>query len=251
MTTHVYRILVVDDDAATQKIVRLTLERANYEVVTVETAEQALRHIKRRGLPHLAVIDINLGSRIDGFELCHRIKKFSDLPIIILSADRHSSTIVNAIDLYAEDYVVKPFSPRELAARVRRVLHRIGSFEGELDQPTIVDDSLQINFGERYLLRDAENVPLTPAETKLLYILLRHARSTVSNTFLLERLWPLEPANESRLRVLVYRLRRKIEPDPDQPRYILSDRGTGYSFALPVTHEPRPTNGRSSTTRTT
>lgn len=133
---------------------------------------------------------------------------------------------------------------------MRRVLYRIGSYEGDLAQPVYIDESLQINFGERQLLREGQNVPLTPAETKLLYILLRHARSTVSNTFLLERLWPLDPANESRLRVLVYRLRRKVEPDPEQPRYILSDRGSGYSFALPLQQEPHHTNGRTPDTRT-
>jgi DNA-binding response OmpR family regulator len=137
---------------------------------------------------------------------------------------------VSAIEQYAEDYMTKPFNGGELAARVRRVLRRVGDFAYTLDPLTKVDERLQVDFAGQRAVIEGEDVSLTPTETKLLYILMRNAGRTVTTDFILRRLWPLEVAYEDRLRVYVHRLRRKIEYADSEPRYILSERGTGYLF---------------------
>lgn len=223
------RILVVDDDPAIQRLVKDKLENAGYEVFTASTGHQALDIIGRRGMPHLAVVDINMPG-MNGFEFCEAVQQFSDLPVILLSALDEEETIIQGISRYAEDYVTKPFSPRELVVRVQRVLRRIGDFAYTLELLTRVDQRLAVDFPHQRALVDEHPVPLTPTETKLLYLLIRNAGRTVTTDFLLRRLWPMEEVFEDTLRVHVHRLRQKIEPNPAHPRYILTERGLGYSF---------------------
>ncbi len=223
------RILVVDDDPAIQRLVKDKLENAGYEVFTAGSGPQALDIIQRRGMPHLAIVDINLPG-MSGFEFCQAVQQFSDLPIIMLSAVDEEETIIQGINRYAEDYVVKPFSPRELVARVQRVLRRIGDFAYTLDVLIKVDDRLTVDFPHQRVFVAGQPVSLTPTETKLLYLLMRNAGRTVTTDFLLRRLWPMEEVFEDTLRVHVHRLRQKIEPIPAQPVYILTERGLGYSF---------------------
>ncbi len=147
----------------------------------------------------------------------------------MLTGVEKEETVVQVIELYAEDYVTKPFSPNELVARVRRVLRRLGDFTYTLAPLTVVDDNLQVNFSECNAFVGGEQVSLTPTETKLLYILMRNSGQIVTADFLLRRLWPREIAFEDRLRVYVHRLRKKIEPDSDR-QYIISERGIGYRF---------------------
>lgn len=231
-------ILVVDDSPFILNAVRPTLEMEGFHVLTAASGAEALQMISRNGLPHLAIIDLNMPG-MDGFELCAAILEFSDLPIIMLTAIDDEKTIVQGLDLYAEDYIVKPFRSGELVARVNRVLRRLGDFAYTLEPVVRVDDDLQIDFPNRkaFIQQQPEAVPLTPTETKLLYILMRNAGRTVTNEFLLRRVWPQDDAYEDRLHTHVYRLRRKIEANPKQPRYIISEWGTGYSF-LANPHSP-------------
>lgn len=226
-TTH--RILAVDDNPYTLRVVKHALDKAGYEVITATSGHDALRVIERSGLPHLAVVDVNM-PRMDGFEFAHAVHRFSDLPIIMLTAVNDEDKIVQSIEEFAEDYIIKPFSPSELVARVRRVLSRIGDFGYTLDPLTRVDNHLQVDFAHRKAIVDGKKVSLTPTETKLLYVLMRNAGRVVTNDFIVRRLWPLENAYEDRLHVHIHRLRRKIEAIPNEPRYILSERGTGYRF---------------------
>jgi DNA-binding response OmpR family regulator len=230
------RILVVDDDPVIVRLVKDKLEGAGYAVMTANSGRQALDVIARRGMPHLAIVDINMPV-MGGFEFCQAVQEFSDLPVIMLSAVDEEETIIQGINRYAEDYVVKPFSPRELLARVQRVLRRMGDYAYTLDPITRVDDYLGIDFAHQQATVGGQTVALTPTETKLLYILIRNAGRTVSADFLLRRLWPMEEVYEDTLRVHVHRLRQKIEPTPARPRYILTDRGLGYIF--PAKH-PTP-----------
>lgn len=225
-----YRILAVDDSAFILRLVESALLSAEFQVSTAISGEEGLDQIKRHGLPHLAIVDINMPLGIDGFEFCEKVLEFCDLPIIMLTAINEESTIVSAIDQYAEDYMTKPFNGGELVARVRRVLRRVGDFAYTLDPLTEVDGRLQVDFAGQRAVIDGEDVSLTPTETKLLYILMRNAGRTVTTDFILRRLWPLEAAYEDRLRVYIHRLRRKIEPSHSEPKYILSERGTGYIF---------------------
>ena len=227
-----YRILTVDDDPFNLRIVSHALEQSGYSVVTAGSGEEALSAITQHGLPHLAIVDIHMPPGMSGFEFCRTIHQFSDLPVIMLTAVNEESTVVEGLEEHAEDYIIKPFNPGELTARVRRVLQRMGDFAYPLRSLTRVDERLEIDFPGRQALVNNTPVSLTPTVTKLLYILMRSAGHTVNTDFILRRLWPLEPAYEDRLHVHMHRLRRKIEDkkDKSRPRYIISERGVGYTF---------------------
>ena len=223
------RVLVVDDDPVILRLVKDKLDRAGFEVFTADSGEEAVNVIARRGLPHLAIVDINMPG-MDGFEFCRSVQEFTDLPVIILTAVDEEETIIRGIQHFAEDYVTKPFSPRELVARVQRVLRRIGDFAYALDPVTRVDDRLAVDFAHQRAIVDGQPADLTPTETKIVYILMRNAGRTVTTDFLLRRLWPLEEVFEDTLRVHVHRLRQKIEANPRKPRYVVTERGLGYRF---------------------
>lgn len=226
-----YHILAVDDSPMILRLVSLALEEADFRVTTASSGEEGLEIIQRFGLPHLALVDINMPPGMDGFEFCEKVLEFSDLPIIMLTAIDHEETIIQAIDQFAEDYITKPFNSGELVSRIRRVLRRIGDF-GYTNEPVIkIDRRLAIDFPKRTAVVDGADVPLTPTEAKLLYILLRSAGRIVTTDFLMRRLWPLERVGEDRLRVNIHRVRRKIEANGSEP-YIISERGIGYTFAV-------------------
>lgn len=222
-------ILVVDDSPYIVQAVEHTLHPAGFKVRTALSGEDALVNIKRHGLPHLALIDLNMPG-IDGFQLCEAIHEFSDLPVIMLTAIDDEATVVHGLEHFAEDYIVKPFRAAELVARIKRVLRRMGDFAYRLDPIVTIDENLQVDFPNRQAIVRQKMVQLTPTETKLLYILIRNAGRTVTNDFLLRRVWPEDDAYEDRLHTHIYRLRRKIEKSPKEPYYIISDWGTGYTF---------------------
>ena len=223
------RILVVDDNTYTLRIVKHTLEMAGYEVTTAVSGEDALKMIHRYGMPHLALVDLHM-PMMSGFEFCREVREFSDMPIIMLTAVNTEETIIEGLEKYAEDYIVKPFNSDELAARVGRVLRRMSDYNYTLESTTRIDERLQVNFPNREAIVDGETVSLTPTENKLLYILVRNAGRIVTTDFLLNRIWPMQDAQEDRLHVHIHRLRRKIEADHNDPTYIIAERGTGYRF---------------------
>lgn len=223
------RILAVEDDPDLLRLIQGELESAGFEVWACASAEQALDLVARRGLPHLALVDILLPG-MDGMSLARKLQEWSDLPVLLLTSVDEEDTVVRAIETFAEDYIRKPFAPREMVARVERVFRRIGNF-GYTLQPVIrVDDRLSIDFANQKAVKDGRPVPLTSTETKLLYVLMRSAGRVVATDFLLRRLWPSDEVFEDTLRVHVHRLRGKIEPEPARPRYVLTERGTGYRF---------------------
>lgn len=228
-TPETQRVLVVDDNTYTLRIVQHTLEQAGYEVSTAVSGPDGLKHINRYGLPHLAIVDLHM-PEMSGFEFCRTIHEFSDVPVIMLTAANTEETIVEGLEEHAEDYIVKPFNPPELIARVRRVLARMEDYTYTLESTTRIDDRLTVNFPLREATVNGQAVSLTPTETKLLYILVRNAGRIVTTDFLLNRIWPLQEAREDRLHVHVHRLRGKIEQDPNNPLYILAERGVGYTF---------------------
>jgi DNA-binding response OmpR family regulator len=229
LVPEIQRVLVVDDDPKIRRLVELKLDHAGFEVFVAASGQEALDIISRRGLPHLAIVDIMMPG-MNGFEFCETVQEFSDLPVVLLTAVDDEETIIRGIERFAEDYVVKPFSPRELLARVQRVLRRIGDFAYTLDPVSRVDDRLGVDFAHQQAIVEGQRIDLTPTETKLLYILMRNAGRTVTIDFLLRRLWPLEEVFEDTLRVHVHRLRQKIEADPRKPRYVVTERGLGYRF---------------------
>ncbi len=224
-----HKILVVDDEPDIVSVVRMTLEAEGFDVSTAFSAQEAFDLISRKGLPHLAVLDIMMPG-IDGITLARKLQKFSDLPVIMLTAIDEEATVVKTIEEVAEDYVSKPFRPKELAARVKRVIRRMGDFAFRLETLTVIDDHLAVDFAAKKALINEQPVSLTPTETKILHILIRSARRTVTTEYLLARLWPLDEVYEDTLRVHVHRLRQKIEPDASKPHYLITQRGVGYSF---------------------
>ena len=226
------RILVVDDDVTLLELLELALYDAGYEVMTALSGRDALDVMERRGLPHLAIVDIMMPG-MDGFEFCRAVHEFSDLPIIFLSAVDADDVVVQGIRECAEDYITKPFSLQELVARVGRVLSRIGDFSYALEPLVDVDERLAVDFPRQRVIADGQPVRLTPTETKLLHILIRNGDRPVATEHLLRRLWPLAEVYEDSLRVHVCRLRQKIEKDSGEPRYIVTERGVGYRFAAP------------------
>jgi DNA-binding response OmpR family regulator len=225
----VKRILVVEDDPDVRRLIQRELEAAGFEVLACESAESGLDAVTRKGLPHLALVDILLPGQ-DGLTLARRLHEWSDLPIIMLTSVDEEETVVEAIERFAEDYIRKPFKPREMVARIERLFRRIGDFGYALQPVVRVDDRLAVDFAQQRAVVGEREVPLTSTETKLLYVLMRSAGRVVATDFLLRRLWPGDEVFEDTLRVHVHRLRGKIEPEPSRPRYVVTERGTGYRF---------------------
>jgi DNA-binding response OmpR family regulator len=216
------RILAVEDDADLLRLITRELTSAGFEVWPSPSAERAFE-----------MVDILLPG-MDGLGFCKKVQEWSDLPVVLLTSVDEEETVVGALQSYAEDYIVKPFNPREMVARVERVLRRIGDF-GYCLQPIVpVDERLAVDFGQQRALVEDRPVSLTSTETKLLYVLMRNAGRVVETTFLLRRLWPVDEVFEDTLRVHIHRLRGKIEPVPSRPRYIVTERGAGYRFPLPA-----------------
>lgn len=229
------RVLVVDDSDTSLYTAERYLLDAGFQVMTAKSGEEALVVMEQMGLPHLALVDINMPGGMDGFEFCDKMHQFCDVPVIMLTAVDDEDVIIQAIEDYAEDYIKKPVSQGELAARVRRVLHRLGDFALPLESYTRANGDLAVNFVRGEAIVRQEKVMLTPTETKLLYLLMRAAGRLVTTNYLIRRLWPEDApkAHEDRLRVYVHRLRGKIELSPTEPHYIISRRNKGYIF----THE--------------
>ena len=225
------RVLVVDDDPAIVRLVSSKLDMSGYRVMTATSGGDALERIAQDGLPHLAIVDINMPG-IDGFEFCRIVQQFADLPVILLTAVDQEEVVIQGIEHFAEDYVTKPFSPRELMARVGRVLRRMGDFAYTLDPVIQVDQHLSVDFVHQQVVFDGEMISLTPTETKILFILMRNAGRTVTNDFLLRRIWPLDEIFEDTLRVHIHRLRQKIESKPSGVKYVGTERGIGYRFLV-------------------
>lgn len=226
-----WRVAVIDDDQTLADLIREGLEAEGYQSATFACATAFLQYTRQHGLPHLALVDLGLPD-MDGFALSSRIKALGDVPIIFISGQRETDIVVKGLLQYAEDYVRKPFEMRELAARIYRVLSRIPNLPDQQSRITHIDDWLAVDFGQSVLYAGRRTFPLTPIEAGILHILLRSTGQAVPARVLLSRVWPGQNIYEDTLRVHMHRLRRKVEPDPRRPRYILTARGVGYYFAL-------------------
>ena len=217
-------VLLVDDDPTLLSVLARRLTREGFDVHTALSGQAALAALERLW-PAIIVVDLMMPA-MDGFELCRRIKRIADLPIIVLSAVDASEAKVRALEEYAEDYVTKPFNPDELVARVQRVLRRAPSGHTEI---TLDGGELTIDLTQRKLNGVSGTHALTPTEVRLLQVLIGSIDRTVPIGTLLERVWSdADGADPSYVWVSVRRLRRKMETDPDRPRYLLTERGVGY-----------------------
>lgn len=220
-------ILLVDDDRVLLSALARRLVREGFDVRSAPDAATALASLDR-GWPQLMIVDLMM-PLIDGFELCRRVKRVADVPIIVLSAVDADESKVRALEEYAEDYVTKPFNVDELVARIARVLRRTG---GAQSRATLGDGDVTIDLAKRRVWRGELEQPITPTETRFLQVLLGAVDTTVSTESLLERVWSAsDGADPSYVWVTVRRLRRKLEADPDKPHFLLTDRGFGYRLS--------------------
>ena len=225
------RILIVDDEPLMRRLIQDILAIDNYDVKTAKSGQEALDIIINQGVPHLAIVDIIMPT-MSGLELCKKIQAFIDLPIILVTAIDDEDTLVKGIEYYAEDYIVKPFRPRELLARIRRVLSRAYKSPQSFSRIIKINAHLTIDFGKREINTAEKTISLTPIENKLLHVFVQNSNQTITTEFILQRLWPLDETFADTLRVHIHRLRHKIEATPNKPQYIITERGIGYRFNL-------------------
>lgn len=228
-------VLLVDDDLTLLSVLSRRVSRAGYDVRTAASGPAALKQLEG-SWPALLVVDLMMPG-MDGFELCRRVKHIADLPIIVLSAVDASEAKVSALELYAEDYVTKPFDPDELIARIQRVLRRapVGS-----PQITLDGGDVEVDLATRRLSTPAGTHQLTPTEARLLQVLAASVDRIVPTDELLDRVWTdSDGADPSYLWVTVRRLRRKLETDPDHPRHLVTERGIGYRLVSATTAAQR------------
>ena len=220
------RVLVCDDELQILRALKVVLRDAGFEVAAVATAKEALDAAAVRP-PDAAIIDLMLPDG-SGVEVCRQLRSWSDMPIVVLSAIGDEEQKVEALEAGADDYVTKPFGPRELVARLNAVLRRSGD---PVDEPAITVDGLHVDLAARVVQRDGEEVHLTPIEYDLLRVLLRNRGRLMTHRALLTEVWGPGYADDTRvLRTHIANLRRKIEP-AEGARYIRTDSGVGYRFA--------------------
>ena len=222
------RILVVDDEPKIVKLAHDYLARSGYQVLSAGDGTTALASA-RRDRPDLIVLDLNLPG-MDGLDVCRALRRESDVPIIMLTARVDETDRLIGLELGADDYIVKPFSPRELVARVRAVLRRA---LGEVHQPGLIQvGKLEIDLTGHRVIQDGETLHLTPNEFKLLAALARQPGQTFTRAQLLDRLHGIVYEGYDRsIDAHIKNLRRKVEQDPAEPRFILTVYGVGYKFA--------------------
>lgn len=219
------QILVVEDELPLRRLLRGALEDAGYRYLEAETGQQALRLASNQP-PDLVILDLGLPD-LDGLEVLTRLRDWLAVPVIILSARDQEKQKVSALDQGADDYLTKPFSTAELLARIRVALRH--ARQGESKSSTFAVGDLRVDLeGRRVFVRDAL-VHLTPLEYKLLTTLIRHAGKVLTHRVLLKEVWGPNHTHENHyLRVFMAALRRKLEADPSQPRYLLTEPGVGY-----------------------
>jgi two-component system KDP operon response regulator KdpE len=221
------RILVVDDEPQILRALRVVLRDEGYEVVPAETGAEALDRAAVRP-PEAAIVDLMLPD-IDGVEVTRRLRQWSEMPILVLSAVGEEEQKVRALQAGADDYITKPFGSRELVARLQAALRRVGR---DPEQPSIQAGELEIDLAARVVLRGGEPVHLTPIEFDLLRVLARNRGRLMTHRDLLREVWGPEYVDDVQpLRTHIARLRSKIEPDGSTQRYVVTEPGVGYRFA--------------------
>ncbi|MBI2855421.1 MAG: response regulator transcription factor [Chloroflexi bacterium] len=226
------RVLVVDDEVSIRKFVAASLRAEGYDVSLASNGEEALRLVEE-SLPDLIILDIRMPG-VDGFEVCRRIREWSQMPIIMLSALTEEEDKVKCLRMGADDYLVKPFGISELVARIEAVLRRAGANQVPVDEPSFATDDLQVNFAERRVTHSGQEVKLTPTEYSLLQQLVQHRGKVLTHGMLLRSIWGPQYGDEKEyVRVFVNRLRHKLGDDPANPSYIWTEPGVGYRFVVP------------------
>jgi two-component system KDP operon response regulator KdpE len=225
-------VLVVEDEPQMRKFLRATLEAHEYKMVGAETGQQALSEITLR-LPDLILLDLGLPD-VDGVEIVERLREWSDVPVLVVSARDREKEKVRALDAGADDYLTKPFGAGELLARIRVALRHAVQKKAGASEPVIKIDGLELDMAKRLVTVAGRDVHLTPTEYKLLMVLVRSGGNVVTHRHLLKEVWGTAFAQHTHyLRVFMAQLRHKLESDPARPRYLLTEPGVGYRIRSP------------------
>jgi two-component system, OmpR family, KDP operon response regulator KdpE len=223
------RILIVDDEPQIRRFLRTTLSAHGYRVIEASCGREAMT-LTATERPELMLLDLGLPD-IEGLEVIHRLREWSTVPIIVVSVRGQEAKKIEALDSGADDYVTKPFGMGELLARIRAALrHRL---QAEVDDPVFRSAGLTVDLTRRIVTVDGREVKLTPKEYDLLRVLVTHAGKVITHQHLLREVWGPGSVHETHyLRVYIGQLRQKLEPDPAQPRYILTEPGVGYRLRM-------------------
>ena len=234
MENHKEKILVVDDEASIRRILETRLSMIGYTVVTAADGDEALAVYKKE-LPNLIILDIMM-PKLDGYGVCQEIRKDSDIPIIMLTALGDVADRITGLELGADDYVVKPFSPKELEARIKAILRRVDKMSlhsTAVSSGIISMGGIKIDTNRRQVYKQNEKIRLTGMEFSLLELLMSKSGEAFSRASILQEVWGYTPERHVDTRVVdvhISRLRSKLEEDPSNPDLILTARGTGYLF---------------------
>jgi two-component system KDP operon response regulator KdpE len=222
-------VLVVDDEPRMIQFIRMNLELERYRVIQASNGLEALEKV-RSDLPDAVVLDVMM-PELDGFETLRLLREVSGVPVIMLTVRDDEDDKVKGLELGADDYVTKPFGPRELTSRIKAVLRR-AEMAGAVEKTLVkIDDYLQIDFANRRVIAGGKEIKLRPTEYRLLYHLVNNAGQIVPHETLLSKVWGYEYRDETHyLRLYITYLRQKLEPDSANPRYIFTERGVGYRF---------------------
>ena len=227
------KLLIIEDDADLVKALDVYFSREGYSVVTAANGLEGLQELYKEH-PDIVVLDIAM-PKMDGWEVCRRIREMSDVPVVILTARVQEDERVKGLKLGADDYVVKPFSLKELEARLEAVLRRTHVAQPAKEGIIFANEELSIDAERLTVTRRGKHVDLTPTEWRLLLLLAENEGRVLTHRQILEKIWGAEYADDvDYVKLFVYRLRRKIEADPEHPSYILSERGIGYRFVNPL-----------------
>lgn len=221
------RILIIDDDPQLRETVTIVLTSQEYDVQAAPTGKEGIAQVSDRA-PDLVVLDVNLTDML-GFEVVREIRRFSNVPVLMLTGRSESSDIVSGLDSGADDYLIKPFKADELLARVRALLRRVPSSEQPI---TVAEGQLEIDTKMRITRVRGEQVDLTPTEYQLLLLLAQHPGEVLDHQTLLQRVWGDEYVNDTAyLKVYIWHLRRKLEQNPHDPKIVMTEWGVGYRLA--------------------
>jgi two-component system KDP operon response regulator KdpE len=223
------RILVVDDDPQIRRVLRAALIAQGYEPIDARNGEEGLERLREES-PDLVVLDVNM-PRMNGLQTCRAIRAQSEIPIIMLTVRDAESDKIEALDAGADDYLTKPFSSPELMARIRAALRR--SPQRSDDMQVVRFDDVEINFNLRRVSVAGNEARLTPKEYDLLQYLTAHPNVPIPHTNLLQSLWGADSTDVENLRVVINQVRKKIEKNPSDPKYLLTEPWVGYRFHLP------------------
>ena len=222
-------VLVVDDEPRLVDVVRMNLEVEGYRVVAAASGIEALERLKQ-DLPDLVILDVMMPD-MDGYETLRQIREVSNVPVIMLTVRQDEQDRIRGLEIGADDYLGKPYSPRELQSRIKAVLRRTFTPSPARKTAIVVDDDLTIDFDRHKVWVRGAEVTLRPTEYRLLYHLVNNAGRLLTHETLLSKVWGHEYRDESHyLRLYITYLRQKLERDPAHPKYILTERGVGYRF---------------------